>query len=82
MGQYRDVKLLYKEYVGDEIVDPFISYPHINTKYPIQIIDLRFQVDHITPKKFVYLKNKETNPPTIQTMLEYLLYSTGKEKKN
>ena len=23
----------------------------MKTKYPIQVIDLRFQVDHITPKK-------------------------------
>ena len=29
----------------------FISYPDMKTKYPIEIIDLRHQSDHITPKK-------------------------------
>ena len=30
---------------------PVISYPDMKNKYPIQVIDLRFQLDHITPKK-------------------------------
>ena len=30
---------------------PFLSYPDMKTKYPIQIMDFRFQADHITPKK-------------------------------
>ena len=33
-------------------MSPFISYPDMKTKYPIEIIDLRHQSDHITPKKF------------------------------
>ena len=32
-------------------MSPFISYPDMKTKYPIEIIDLRHQPDHITPKK-------------------------------
>ena len=28
---------------------PFISYPGMKTKYPIEIIDLRHQPDHISP---------------------------------
>ena len=31
---------------------PFISYPDMKTKYPIEIIVLRHQPDHITPKKY------------------------------
>ena len=30
---------------------PFISYLDMKTKYPIEIIDLRHQPDHKTPKK-------------------------------
>ena len=30
---------------------PFISYLDMKTKYPIEIIDLRHQSDHIIPKK-------------------------------
>ena len=32
-------------------MSPFISYPDMKTKYPIEIIDLRHQSDHITAKK-------------------------------
>ena len=32
-------------------MSPFISYPDMKTKYPIEIIDLRHQSDHITPNK-------------------------------
>ena len=27
LDQYRDLKLFYKEYVGEELLNPFISYP-------------------------------------------------------
>ena len=32
-------------------MSPFISFPDMKTNYPIEIIDLRHQPDHITPKK-------------------------------
>ena len=49
--QYKDLKLFFKEYIGEELISPFISYPDMKTKYPIEIIDLRHQSDYITPKK-------------------------------
>ena len=49
--QYRDLKLFFKEYFGEELMSPFITYPDMKTKYPIEIINLRHQADHITPKK-------------------------------
>ena len=49
--QYKDLKLLFKEYIGEQLMSPFISYPYMKTKYPIEIINLRHQADHITPKK-------------------------------
>ena len=36
---------------------PFISYPDMKTKNPIETLDLRHQLDHITPKKFNYPLN-------------------------
>ena len=48
---YKDLKLFFKEYIGEALMSPFISYSDMKTKYPIQIIDLRHQADHITPKK-------------------------------
>ena len=32
-------------------MSPFISYPDMKAKYPIEIIDLGHQPDHITLKK-------------------------------
>ena len=49
--QYKDLKLFFKEYIGEQLPSPFISYPDMKTKYAIEIIDLRHQADHITPKK-------------------------------
>ena len=46
----------------------------MKTKYPIQVIDFRFQVDHTTPKKFNCLKITELNLLTTPTKLDYLLY--------
>ena len=51
LDQYRDLKLFYKDYVGEELLQPYITYLDMKYLYPIQITDLRFQVDHITPKK-------------------------------
>ena len=41
----------FKEYIGEPKLNPLISYPDMKTKYPIEIIDLRHQTDHTTPKK-------------------------------
>ena len=62
IDQYRDLKLFYKEYVGEELLNPFVSYPDMKTKYPIQVIDLRFQPDHITPKKIQLFEEYRADP--------------------
>ena len=48
---------------------PFISYTDMKPIYPIQVIDLRFQVALITPKKLNSWKNIET----AHQMLDILL---------
>ena len=55
--QYEYIKLFFKDYVGEQLLNSFISYPDMKTKYPIEIIDLRHQPDHITPKNFNCFKN-------------------------
>ena len=62
LEQYRDLKLFYKEYVGEPMLSPIISYDKMKKYYPIQIIDLRFQVDHISPKKIRLFEEYENNP--------------------
>ena len=64
LDQYRDLKLFYKEYVGEELLQPYISYPEMKYRYPIQITDLRHQVDHITPKKIQLFEEFSEDPNT------------------
>ena len=47
--QYKNIKFYFKDKIGEPILNPFIPYPDMKTKYPIEIIDLRHQPDHITP---------------------------------
>ena len=49
--QYKDLKLFFREYIGEPLLQSLISYPDMKTKYPIEKIDLRHQTDHITPEK-------------------------------
>ena len=55
--QYKDLKLFFNEYIGDELLAPFISYPNMKTKYPIEVIDLRHQPDYVRLKKLNYSWN-------------------------
>ena len=59
---YKDIKLFFKEYIGEELMSPFISYPDMKTKYPNEIIDLRHQPDHITPKKIQLFQEYSADP--------------------
>ena len=43
-------------------MSPFISYPDMKTKYPIEIKDLGHQSDHITPKKIQLLQEYSADP--------------------
>ena len=50
LEQYEDLKLNYKEYVGDQLLSSIITYDKMKNYYPIQLIDLRFPADHISPE--------------------------------
>ena len=43
-------------------MSPFLSYSDMKTKYPIQIIDLRHQSDHMTPKKIQLFHEYSADP--------------------
>ena len=62
LEQYRYLKLIYKEDVGDQLLSPIITYDKMKDYYPIQIFDLRFQVDHISPKKIELFEEYDPNP--------------------
>ena len=60
--QYKDLKLFFKEYVGEQLVSPYISYPDMKTKYLSEIIGLRHQSDHMKPKKFQLFLEYDADP--------------------
>ena len=62
LDQYRDLKLFYKYYLSEQLLQPYITYPDMKYLYPIQITDLRFQVDHITPKKIQLFQEFSEDP--------------------
>ena len=62
LDQYRDIGFFFKEYVGEPLLTPFISYTDVKIKYPFQVIDLRYQVDHINPKKKQLFEEYRADP--------------------
>ena len=83
--QYKDLKLIFKEFIGEQLMSPFISYTDMKTKYPIEIIDLRHQSDHITPKKIQQFLEYGADPENARFFLkrfrrkEIELISNGNE---
>ena len=67
--EYKDLKLFYREYIGEPILNPFISYFDMKSKYPIEIIDLRHQSEHITPKKIQLFHEYGTDPDSARLFL-------------
>ena len=67
--QYKDLKIFFKEYIGEQILNPLISYPDMKTKYPVEIIDLRHQSDPLTPKKIQLFHKYGTDPNNARLFL-------------
>ena len=44
------------------MLNPFVSYPDMRTKCSVQVIDLRFHVDHIIPKRIQLFEEYRANP--------------------
>ena len=62
LDQYGNLKLFQKKYVGEQLLSPIISYDKIRTCFFIQIIDLRIEVDHVTPTKIRLFDEYDGNP--------------------
>ena len=60
---------VFKEYIEEPILNLFISYQDMKTKYPIGIIDLRHRLDHITPKKIQLILDYGTDSDNIRLFL-------------
>ena len=62
LDQYRDIELFFKEYVREPLLNPFISYPDVRSKYPFQVIGLRYQVEYNNPIKIQLFEEYRANP--------------------
>ena len=51
VDQYKDLKIFYKEYLGEQLLNAFTNYADMKNEDPIQVIELRFQFDHANSKK-------------------------------
>ena len=67
--QYKDLKLYFKEYIGEQLMNQFISYPNMKTKYCTEIIDLRHQTDHVSPKKIQLFLEYSADPENAKPYL-------------
>ena len=74
MYQYRDLKFLDKEYVDEELPYFSICYTDMKNNYPIQVIDLRFQIDHISPKETQLLEEFNTDLLFVNARLFVILF--------
>ena len=62
LNQYRERQTCCKEFFGEHLLSPFITYDKIKTYYPIKIVDLRFKVDYETPKKIRLFEENDEIP--------------------
>ena len=53
--------MILREFLGEELLHHFIWYPNMKNKYPIQVIDMIFQVEQITLKKIQVLEEYKGN---------------------
>ena len=67
--RYKNLKLFFKEYIGEVLLEPFLTYPNMRTKYPIEILDLRHQSDHITHKQIQFLEEYGLDPANARLFL-------------
>ena len=49
---YKSPKLIYKEYNGEDLTNPFLIFTDMKNIHPVQVIDLIFQIDHKNPGKY------------------------------
>ena len=49
--QNKDLKIFFREYIGEPILNPLETSPDMKPKHSIEVLDLRYQPDHKTSKK-------------------------------
>ena len=82
LNQNADHKKFSKEYVGELLQNPFISYTDMKNFYPTQVIDLRFQVKLVNPRKVQIFEEYRANVNNVRlfTIIIQRTVNTGKLK--
>ena len=73
IDQNRDLNLYFRDYIGEPILNPLISYPDMRTNYSIGITDLRHQLDHISSKGTQLFQESGTDPDNARLFLNLFL---------
>ena len=63
------IYIFSKDYIGESLLNSFLSYPEMKTKYPIGIIELRHQLEDMTPKKIQLFQEYSANPTNARWFL-------------
>ena len=74
LDRNRDVKFFYKESLGEELLNPFKISLKMRNFYPIQVFDLRFQVDYITLKKIQLIEEDRNDPADARLYIILIRY--------
>ena len=59
-------------------MNPFINYLDMKNFYAIQVIDLRFQVDHITRKKVQLFVEYRVDPANARVFISLITHTENK----
>ena len=54
--------MFYKDFIGEPMLNPIITYDKTKDSYPFEIFDLRFQVDHISSKEIGLFEEHDDDP--------------------
>ena len=68
--QYKDLKLFFKKYIGEPFLNLLLSYRDMKRKYPIEIIDFRNQLYHITLKKIQLFQEYGSDPDNARLLVK------------
>ena len=67
--QCKGLKLFFIGFVGEEIFNLFVSYPDVETKFPITILGLGLQHDHKTLKQIELFQEYGDDPDNARLFL-------------
>ena len=84
LDHYKDLTLKTEKYVGESLLNPFMTHSDLKNFHLIQITDLRFQTYHIIPKKLQFFEKHYETPDYVNFYAvlmkhrEIILVSDGK----